>query len=220
MTKPVRIFVWIIIGIVLIILIVQYFKIKHLTKQNQIQAVELLVANDSVKEYKTKAGDAYFKIKVVAIENNALKKSLALDSVSIKKLRAENVNWRDIVSVLKLKLTTTGQFTTPVRDSLVKDTTSNNVLLNKQYFNWTNHYLTFQGTIFKKVMIGDYTYQINQTLISEKKGKSYIITGTIDDPNAKIISGNQIIITPTVHWWNKWYYYVIAGTAFGVFVLK
>lgn len=221
-TKSKSIFSWIGRNIILlgflicmIIIVILWMQNKSLNKSNDIKDVQLMMANDSAKEYKTKTGQAYFKFNAKEIEANALRVSLDASDTKIKDLRAENIKWRNIISVQQAQLLSAGHITTNVHDSIIHDTIPGTIPNIIQKINWTNHYLTLNAIIKDKVFDADYIYKINLKLISEKKGKSFIVTGIIDDPNAKIITGSQIIVTPTTHWWNKNWIWGVTGIVAG-----
>lgn len=214
---------YIISGIIIVLLIVitvQYFQKRSLQKKYDIASVELMASNDSVTAYKTKAGDDYFKFNSVTIERNALRGSLIADSIEIKALRAMNVNYRDIVSVLKVKLEASGHIITDVRDSInnvphdsIDNTpfgSPNNII---QTIKWNNKHLFLNASIKNKIFDADYLYKANLLLVPEKVGKSIVVTGKFDDPNAKIITGSQITIAPQTYFYHKWYIYMLTGLA-------
>lgn len=203
-----------------IIIIVLWFQLKNVNKKFDIQSVELMSRNDSVKEYRTKAGDAYFKINSVSVEANVLRQSVKAMDIDLKELRATKVKLNDIIAVQKLQLLAAGHINANVRDSIIHDTIPGNTSSIVQKINWTNNYLTLNGVIKDKVFDADYTYLVNLKLISEKKGKLNIVTGIIDDPYAKIITGSQLIITPTSHWYQKWWIWGIGGMVGGYFIAK
>lgn len=221
-----KIITYIVLGIFAVLLIaitVLYFQNRAIQKKYDIQSVELMVSNDSVKQYKTKAGDAYFKFNSVTIEKNALRGSLIADSLEIRSLRAMNVDYRDIVSVLKVKLEAAGKIIAGVHDSIVHDTIPGAVDKIVQTVKWDNKYLFLNGTIKDKILNAKYLYKVNLLLVPEKVGQSIMVTGRIDDPNAKIITGSQITIAPQTYFYHKWWAYgltFLAGTAGGIYLMK
>lgn len=225
-TKYPKIVTYIVLGIIAVLLIViavLYFQNRSIQKKYDIQSVELMVSNDTVKEYRTKAGDAYFKFNSVTIEKNAMKGSLIADSIEIRSLRAMNVDYRDIVAVLKVKLEAAGKIIANVHDSIIHDTIPGSFDKIVQTIKWDNKYLFLNGTIKSKIFDADYLYKVNLLLVPEKIGKSIMVTGRIDDPNAKIITGSQITIAPQTYFYHKWWVYgltFLAGTAGGIYLMK
>jgi hypothetical protein len=211
-------YILVLFGILILIILFLWMKNKSLNKQIDIKNVELMAQTDTVKAYKTKAGDAYFVMKSVVIESNALKASLKADAIELNKLKAENINWRDIVSVQKLQLEAAGHIIANMHDSIIHDTIVGKPDINVKIFNWSNNYLLLTGIVNNNLFDAHYIYKINQQLITQKKGNSYIVTATIDDPNAKIITGSQIIVTPTKHWWQAPWIWGIAGMAAGIYI--
>lgn len=209
---------YILIGGLILTIIILYYQNKSLDKNNQIQAVELMSQTDSAKMYKTKAGEAYFQTKAVEVEANALKKSLEAQGFDLKKLKAEKVNLSNVVSSLKMELVAAGTIHTNVRDSIVYDTIKGNTL--QQHIIWSNQFLSLNGVIKNKEFSATYLYQTKINSVTEKKGKSYIVTTSLSDPQAKITNGSQVIITPTSKWYMKPWLWGVAGLAAGVFIAK
>jgi len=209
---------YILVGILLITVIVLYYQNKSLDKKNQIQAVSLMAQTDSAVMYKTKAGEAYFQTQSIEVERNALKKSLEAQGFDLKQLKAEKVAWRDVVSTLKMELAAAGEIHTNVKDSIIHDTIVGPILLQKIF--WSNKFLTLNGQIKNKEFDATYMYQTKINSVTEKQGKSYIVTTSLSDPLAKITNGSQIIITPTSKWYMKpWLWGTVAFIG-GVFIAK
>jgi len=71
MNKSWQIFMGIVITALVITTFVLYIKLNTATKENQIKDVQLMMANDTVKQYKTKSGENYGKFNAVSIEADA-----------------------------------------------------------------------------------------------------------------------------------------------------
>ena len=217
MKKGYKVLIGITICIILIALILQYFRIVKLVKQNQIQAVELMLTSDSVKVLTTKSGEIYFKIQSVTIEANALKASLQAMEVDAKNLKSKNVTLGNIVSVLRQELFVQGHDTIPLKDTMV---VSNALKIGARKFNWTNSYLSLSGLILNKNLELDYFYRTELTSVTERKGNKSIVTVSLSDPAARIVTGSQIIVVNSKKWWDKWYLYTLLGAGIGIWVAK
>ena len=217
MKKGYKVLIGITICIILIALILQYFRINKLVKQNQIQAVELMLTSDSVKVLTTKNGEIYFKIQSVTIEANALKASLQAMEVDAKNLKSKNVTLGNIVSVLRQELFVQGHDTIPLKDTMV---VSNALKIGARKFNWTNSYLSLSGLILNKNLELDYFYRTELTSVTERKGNKSIVTVSLSDPAARIVTGSQIIVVNSKKWWDKWYLYTLLGAGIGIWVAK
>jgi hypothetical protein len=224
-----EIIAWIIKNIVLVgfilcllVITILWYQNKHLKKESQIKDVLMASQNDTVKAYKTKSGDAYFKWQSVEVERNALKGSLEAMDIDIKKLKAENIHWRDLVSVQKVQIEAMGQIIANTHDSIVHDTIPGHIPQIAQVFDWTSpgKNLTLNGYFLNKVLKANYLYQVGVPLLVEKRGKSFIVTASLSDPNAKITTASQITIVPTQRWWNHWYIYLTAGAVGGFILAK
>jgi len=202
----------------LIIIIVQYFKIKGKDKTIDLQSVELLIANDSAKVYKTKSGQVYSQLNSVVIESNVLKKSLELTGLTIKELRQKDIKWRNITATLQAELEASGHGNTILHDTVYIDSTG--VKMPAKDFQWTNTYLTLAGLIKEKKVDLNYSYKVKLNSITETKGKETKITIYTDDPNAKITSGYQINVINNTAWYQKWYVWGVAGLVGGYFITK
>jgi hypothetical protein len=72
--------------------------------------------------------------------------------------------------------------------------------LKQANFDWNNRFLFLSGNISGKDMQFKYTYKTPIDLISEKKGKSYIVSAYLGDPNASVTTANSITIVPKKKW--------------------
>jgi hypothetical protein len=219
---------WVAFALLLLVILILWLQNKSLKKESQIKDVLIASQNDTVKSYKTKAGEAYFKWQSIEVERNALKGSLEVMGIDMKKLKAENIKWRDLVSVQNIKIEAMGQIIANTHDSIIPsppDTISNHasqIPQVAQVFDWTSpgKNLTLNGYFLNKVLNAKYTYQIGLQLSTEKHGKDYIVTASLTDPNAKISTASQITIIPTKHWWEKPWIWGLVGLAGGIYITK
>jgi len=205
-------------ALAVILLVIQSVRINRLQKKNQVQAVELMAANDSARIFKTKSGELYFELNAVTVERNALKNSLEASGFTIKELREMNVKWRDIVSTLKAELAMSGRDTIYLHDTTYV-AAGEGTITGKSY-NWTNNYLTLSGLIREKFMVTDYKYLTAMSFITEKKGKTTKVIATLADPKARITTGSQIVIEHKTWWYEKPWLWGLAGIGLGVFLGK
>lgn len=218
MNKTTKIVIAAVIGLLLLIIAISYLQIKHLRKTTQIQAVELLSANDSAKAYKTKAGELYFQVNTVTVEKNALKRTLEIAGLTNKELRQKDIEKGKIISVLKSQLEASGHATTTIHDTTYIDVSG--IIKPLKTFNWTNTHLSLKGEIKEKVIDMDYVYRVNLNSITESKGKNTKVTIFLDDQNAKILTGSQINIVTKKPFYQKWWFGVIVGATGGYLIAK
>ena len=84
------------------------------------------------------------------------------------------------------------------------------------YGKWTNNYLTLNPFLIGNNLDFDYLYEAKISLIQEKN----IVSAIISDPNAKIVTANSITIENKKRWWDKWYFYLAAGSVIGYEIAK
>ena len=213
MTKLYKWIVGIVIGSLLLTIIVQSCRNKSLTKKNQVQSVELLVANDSANIYKNKVGDTYSTLNSVIIDRNELKKSLDATGVTIKDLKEKNIKWRDITEVLKAKLEVAGNAYITLHDTTYIDSTG--LTMQAKDFSWTNNYLMLNGVVKEKNAEIKYLYQIGLDSYKTQSGDkiTYTIFST-DKENSKITNGYTITVRnkkPSAFWTWTWRVASFAG---------
>ena len=220
MTKKTGIIIASVILLLMLIITVQYFQKKSLRKTNQVQAVELMAVNDSVKAYKDKLGNAYFMVNAVEIEKNALKVSLETMGFTIKELRQKDVTWRNVVSALKAKIEVSGQTDTIPLIDVPKDSLTVSLPVVDKGFDWTNHYLTISGIIKPETIIMNYKYTTDIALVQERERKGIKVTAIISDPTAKISTGSSIFVSQKLKWYEKPWLWGLGGLVAGYFATK
>lgn len=195
----------------------QHSKIKLLTDQNQIQAVQIAVLNDSVQVYKDKNGELIYRLSVVEVSHDNLKESLEIAGWNLKQLKAKDIEWRKVTNALKLRLETVGRGDAAIHDTILiagKDTIISN------YFNWNNNFLALNGTVTPDKVAFDYYYRTSIDIVQHRNRKGSMVTVSLADPNAAITSGNNIILTSGKRWWEKPWLWGLAGLGAGIFVFK
>ena len=219
MNKAWKVFIVCVTVIVCAILVYDQVTIRKLKKDNQIQAVKIMMANDTATVYRTKSGEAYFKLNSVLIEKNASKASLDEMGIQAKGLKEKNVDLNDIIQVLRGQLASSGHGTITLHDTIYKFV--NKPQISLKTFDWNNKYLYLKGEVYSDNRIeADYLYKTDLIATTEHSGGKSIVTISISDPNARIISGSQIVVTPSVKFWDHWYFYVLAGMAGGIYLAK
>lgn len=183
----------------------------------QIAQVELAAFNDSVRIYKSKTGELTAKVVSVTVEADNRKKALEAAGLEIKELRDRDIKWRDVVFALKAQIQAQGGGQTVLRDTLIISKTDT---IKKANFDWNNRFLFLSGNITGKDMQFKYTYKTSIDLLSEKKGKSYVVSAYLSDPQATITTANSITIVPKKKWWGWDVLKVGAGFGLGVFIAK
>ena len=213
----------IVLGVALLMIIIglvwQYYRIRDLEKVNQIQSLELMLTGDSVREFRTREGEAYYRMQSVVIENDALKGSLLAMDIDKNILKSKNITLNNVISLLRQDLLMRGRDTIWLTDTVIK-VVNIAMPVDAKGFNWTNHYLSLSGLIINKKMEFAYSYATEITSVTEQKGDKSIVTVSLEDPKAKIIGGAQIIVIPTKRWWDRWYIYGLVGAGVGVWIGK
>lgn len=206
-------------GLLLILLFgIQQCQLNKERDKNQIANVQLSALNDSVSTYKAKNGNLTTKINSVSVESDNRKEALIAAGFETKKLLKENdIKWRDINFALKAQIQAQGNGQTTLHDTLLISKTDT---IKQANFDWNNRFLFLSGFIKGKDMQFDYTYKTSIDLISEKKGKAYIVSAYLGDKNASITTANSITIVPKKRWFDKWYVHAGAGLVGGYFIFK
>ena len=200
-----------------LIIISQELKISRLTDQNQLQAVELSVLNDSVSVYRNKAGELTYKLISVEVDRDNLKKSLELAGFNIKQLKAKDIEWRRITNALKLRLETVGNGEAVLRDTLI--IAGRDSIISTD-FRWSNNYLSLDGVVDIDRVKFSYFYRTGIEIIQAEKRNKTIVSVSLADPNAAITTGNSITILHKKKWYEKPWLWAVAGFTGGVFLTK
>lgn len=202
---------------VVLIVIYQYRGQQVLERQRQLQEIQLATLQDSVATYKTRAGELYQKVQSIEIERRNLKEALETSGVDIKRLKEQNIRWRDIVSTLRAELESAGQGTTTVVDTF--KVVERDTIYFQTIKPWTNDYLTlYDMEIQNKQLDFSYRYKVELNLITEQKRKSTIVTATINDPYARITTGNSITVVHKKRFWERPIVWGVAGFVAGTFI--
>ena len=213
--------IWILTGIVIFSLFVyigiQHRKINKLGDANQLQAVELCTLKDSVLVYKSKSGELTYKLSSVEIEKGNLKKSLELMGIDKLILKERDIEWRRLTSALRLELAATGTGTTTLRDTfeIVKSDT-----LRYSDFAWKNDFLSFSGNIRDERLTFDYTYKTGISILQTQNRKATIVSVSLTDPNAAIVSGNSITIKHKKKIWERGWLWAAVGFGTGILISR
>lgn len=190
---------YILIGLLMVLLFgVKQCQLNKERDKNQIANVQLAALNDSVVQYKSKNGDLTAKISSVMVESDNRKEALDAAGFEIKELRARDVKWRDVNFALKAQIQAQGSGQTVLRDTLLISKTDT---IRQANFDWNNRFLFLSGNVSGKNLQFDYTYKTSIDLISEKKGKAYVVSAYLGDKNATITTANSITIVPKKKWW-------------------
>lgn len=222
-TKTIIIIAVIFITILSILLVVKNMRINNLNDTIQLQSVELSVLSDEVSVYKDKNGELTFKISAVEIEKGNLKQSLGIAGFDIKSLKEKNIKWRNLNNALRLKIESSNKGTAALRDTFYITTNKDSLNISKpdtisaKGFKWTNNYLSLNGNISDSIRF-DYKYSTNIDILQTQRKKSTIVSVVLSDPNASIISGNNIIVKPPEQWWNKWWIWGLVGVTTGIVI--
>lgn len=195
----------------------QHRKINRLTDQNQLQAVQIAVLNDSISVYKDKNGELNYRLSVVEVSHNNLRESLEIAGWNIKQLKAKDIEWRNITNALKLRLETVGSGEAAIHDTILiagKDT------IMARTFDWNNNYLSLNGNVSAASVNFDYYYRTSIDIIQHRNRKGTMVTVSLADPNAAITSGNNVLLKSGKRWYEKPWLWGLAGLTTGLLISK
>lgn len=200
---------------------IQDVKYKRVQILAEVQAVQLMSVQDTVRQLHTKKGELYVQIKSIGVEKSNLEKTIEAMGLKVKDLTAMGIKKDDVIAVLKLQIEAAGTIHTPVHETVIHDTVPGfykGVLQTLEP--WSNGHLFLTGTIKDKIFDADYQYKTGMVLVPEQKGKSIVVTAKLDDPKAKILTGQQINVVYKVHWYEKPWVWGAAGFVGGIIVNK
>jgi hypothetical protein len=183
--------------------------------------VELSQMKDSVLTYVTKNGQLISKIKSVEVDKSNLKEALEISGIEIKDLKDQNIKWRNLVSVLQLKIESFGEGQSSVVDTfyIVENTTD--TIYYQKIGDWTDNYLSlYNARIENKEFKFKYNYDVDLDLFSEKKRNKIIVTANLNNPNASISTANSITLSTRKKWYEKPWIWGIAGVGTGILISK
>ena len=217
MKKYTTITVSAVIVILLAIISYQVVRGNRLEDQNQLQSVIIASQNDSIVAYKSKNGDLTYKLNSVTVEHDNAKKALELANFDIKEFKSRDIRWRDINMALQAKINAQGNGNANLIDTVIISKTDT---IYRSNFSWSNRYLSLRGFVLNKNLQFSYKYATDLSLISEKKGKNYVISAYLSDPSAVVTSGNSITIVPTSRFYKKNWFWLTIGVIGGYFIPK
>jgi hypothetical protein len=211
---------WVVlIAAAIIYILVLNIKVNRLSADKQLQAVELSTLKDSVLVYKSKSGELTYKLTSVEIEKGNLKESLEIAGFDIKALRAKDIEWRKITNALKVELAAAGHGQTTVTDTFRIEKTD--TIYYSRVDDWTNNYLSlFNSKIEKNRLNFDYSYRTGISILQTQNRKATIVSVSLTDPNAAIVSANSITIVPKKTIWQKWWLWAAVGLTGGILIAK
>lgn len=202
---------------VLVLLYRQHRKIQNYKDTAQLQAVELSTLKDSVKTIRQKNGALSYAVQSVEVEKRNLRQSLEMAGVEIKDLRQKEIRWRKLNSVLQAELESKGSGQAEI---IKTETITETDTIVKGNFEWNNDYLFLDGDITESNISFDYRYNTPIQIFTSEKKKETIITVSLADPNASIISANSITISKKRKWYQKTWVWGAAGFVTGIMVAK
>lgn len=210
---------WIIAGLLILMytIVVQQLRIRNLQDSVQLQAVELSMLNDSVAVLESKNGELTYQLNSVSVDKMNLKESLELAGYEIKELKRREINYKKINSALQLELNVQGSGHATIVDTIHVINGVDTATVRK--FKWTNNYLTLNGSIDDRLNF-NYLYQSGIKIIQYDKKRQTMVAVILDDPNASITTGNNIVVTRERKWYEKPWVWGVAGLAGGIFIAK
>jgi hypothetical protein len=210
-----------IIGIIFLGVVIfgQHRKIRNLRFENQIQAVELSFKENEILIFETKNGDLVNKLNAVEVDRKNLKAGLEAAEIDIKELKEMNINYKNIIATLSLKIESLGSGQTTVTDTF-KIVETDTIYFQKVQ-DWNNGYLNlFNAQIEKGQFDFNYKYNTGINIFQENRKKDVVVTVQLADPNASIISGNSITISNKKKFYEKPVIWGVAGFLGGYLITK
>jgi len=178
--------------------------------------------NDTITYYQGQNNAIIAEIKAINITNKELKAiadELITNNFGLKK-QVKNLN--NLVSYLEAKLLVTYHDTITIYDTLLINGIDSSFV---KKFNYNTTYLDFNGIIYPSYMDFNYTYLIDFTNVSYwkrtgfLKQKELVLDISFPDPNAKLISAQNIVIKPEPRkFYQKWWFWSITGIATGLLI--
>lgn len=198
----------------LVIKAVDYFTIKNLRKQNQIQAVQIMTANDSVAVYKDKKDEMYFQLNAVQVESNAVKSSLLAMGFEMKDLRQKNIKAQNLIAVLTAKIESSGGGGTPGKDSIrIVDRDTFKI---RTYKDWDDgNMVLYNLWADKDSLHHNYQYRTGINIFPEVSRKEVKVTVTLTDKKAIVTHGASIIVSNKLKWYEKPLPWLVVGAVGG-----
>lgn len=195
----------------------QHFSHENIKDALQIANLELAVQNDTIKSFRTKSGDLVAKIQSVETDRDKLKEALEIMDLDRKKLRAQKIKLQDVISVLQVKMESSGHGETTIHDT-IRIEKSDTVKIGQ--FKWSNKYLFLNGSIEYKDMQFDYLYQTRISNIQDRNRKGTTVSLMLSDPKARITNGASFTVVHQKSILEKWWITVPAGIIGGILISK
>lgn len=207
---------------------IQHRKINKMGDANQLQAVELSTLKDSVLVYKSKSGELTYKLSSVEIEKGNLKRSLEFAGFDIKDLKERDIKWRKVTAALRAELAATGHGETTVTDTFRIEPArpghsggKTDTVYFSKVSDWSNSYLSlFNSKIENSRLKFDYSYKTGISILQTQNRKATIVSVSLTDPNAAIVSGNSITIKHKKKIWERGWLWVAVGFGTGILISR
>ena len=155
----------------------------------------------------------------VEIDKRNLKEALEISGIEIKNLKDQDIKWRNLVSVLQLKIKSLGEGQTTVVDTFY--ITDTDTIHYQKVNDWTDSYLSlFNARVENKEFSFKYNYNVDLDLFSEKTRNKIIVTANLNNPNATISTAKSITVSTKPKWYEKPWLWGIAGVGTGILISK
>jgi hypothetical protein len=199
---------------------IQHRKLNRLSKQNQLQQIELNTLKDSVSVYENKNGDLTYKLSIIEVSHSNLKESLDKAGFEIKDLKQRDINWRKITTALRAQIAATGHVQTDIKPDTFRIENTDTI-----YFSavdpWSNNYLSiFNGEIVNKKLSFDYSYTTSISIIPTAGRKGTIVNVFLTDPKAQITSASSITVKHEKKIWERGWLWGLVGLGVGVLIAR
>ena len=128
-------------------------------------------------------------------------------------LKEDNIKWKNISNTLKLELQSIGNIKTTIVDTFRIEKID--TVYYSHVADWSNKYLSISNArIEKKELFMDYEYRTGISIFQEPKKKGTIVTVSLTDKKASIISANSFTVTPKKTIFDKWWLWTTIGNEF------
>jgi chaperonin cofactor prefoldin len=212
-------FFWITAAVVVIsIFFMQRCKLLEYKDTAQIQAVELSTLKDSVRVIRQKNGELSYQVKAVEVEKRNLRQSLEVAGYEIKDLKAQEIKWRKITSTLRAELESKGSGQAEIVRDTIHENRTDTIFQNN--FKWNNDYLFLSGNVNRDFVNFDYRYRTALDIVTFEKKRETVVSVSLDDPNASVVSSSSITISHKRKWYEKPWIWGLAGFTTGIIISR
>ena len=198
-----------------ILICVQYFNIRKLSRFNNIQSAQLSLIQDSIKMIETKNGSLIAKINSIEVDKRNLKDALTEAGFNLSEIKDENIKLKNLNFALQAEIKDKGTIITSVEDTFdVVDNVDYNTNLEikdtlhyLKINDWSDGRLSLYGGIIKdsKLSFKQYDYRIGLKFYLDEQRNKTTVTVKLDSDNATVVTANSIVVDKKKSIFNKWW---------------